>query len=111
MISLEKVIKGDLLDKVKILAGVAPLRSLKTALYIQENIPDIFVPEDLIDRMESSKTPEWTGLEIALELIRRIRTMPGVSGVHLMNLGWDSFYPRVLKEAGLTRSITLNRLN
>jgi methylenetetrahydrofolate reductase (NADPH) len=102
---LEAMDRGNLLDKVYILAGVTSLRSLKIAMYIQERIPDVFVPTEVIDRMESSETPEETGLEIALELVQKMKTLPGVSGVHLMNLGWDEFYPRLLREVRLLELI------
>lgn len=34
-----------------------------------------------------------------LELIDQIKALPGVSGIHLMSVGWESILPRLLEEA------------
>lgn len=68
---------------------------------MQERIPDINVPSRYIERMEHSSDPEQTGLEIAVDLIRKIKDLRVVSGVHLMSVGWESVLPRLIREAGL----------
>ncbi len=73
-----------------------------------EHIPDIAMPEKVVKRMEGSPDPQETGLEIALGLIEKIRGLPGVSGIHLMSVGWESILPRLLREAGLVRSVAGN---
>jgi 5,10-methylenetetrahydrofolate reductase len=90
-----------LLSKVHILVGIGPLRSFRVARYMLEHIPDISMPRQLVERMEHSPEPEETGLEIALGLIEEIKQLPGVSGIHLMSVGWESILPRLLREAGL----------
>ena len=98
---LAALAERDLLQKVHILVGVGPLRSVRMARYMREHIPDISIPPGLVDRMERSPDPKETGLEIALELVDQIKDLPGVSGIHLMSLGWKSILPRLLKEARL----------
>jgi methylenetetrahydrofolate reductase (NADPH) len=66
-----------------------------------EHIPDIAIPAQLVERMEKSAQPEETGLEIALRLIEEVKRLPGVSGIHLMSVGWEAILPRLLHEAGL----------
>ena len=41
------------------------------------------------------------GVNIALELIEGIRQFEGVSGIHIMAVGWESIVPRIVKDAGL----------
>jgi len=36
-----------------------------------------------------------------LELIDQVKALSGVSGIHLMSVGWESILPRLLEEAGL----------
>lgn len=91
----------DLLTKVHILVGIGPLRSIRVARYMLEHIPDIAIPAQLVERMEKSAQPEETGLEIALRLIEEVKRLPGVSGIHLMSVGWEAILPRLLHEAGL----------
>jgi methylenetetrahydrofolate reductase (NADPH) len=102
---LEALDERNLLDKVHILVGVGPLRSLKVARYIQEHIPDVLIPARYVEQMERSPDPEQTGLEIALELIQEIRDIPNVSGIHIMSVGWESVLPRLIVEAGLTARV------
>ena len=99
---LEQLDKRDLLDKVFILIGIAPLKSYKTALYLHEKVPGVTLPRHLLDRMEKAgQSAPGEGVQIALELIDSIRSKKGVRGVHLMTLGWDEIVQRITAEAGL----------
>ena len=104
---LEALDRRGLLDKVHILIGIGPLRSVEVAQHIQDNIPDIEIPISLIEKLEKSLDPQETGLEITLDFIHKIRNLPGVSGIHVMALGWEKILPRLLSEVGMkeTRSI------
>jgi methylenetetrahydrofolate reductase (NADPH) len=101
---LNEIAKRDILNKVYIIIGITPLKSHKTAIYLNEKIPGVFVPEKIIKRMEAAKAkgnePE-EGIQIALELIEKIRLKGGVHGIHLMPVNWDEAIPRIVKEAGL----------
>lgn len=102
---LNELAKRDVLDKVYILIGLTPLKSYKTAAYMNNKIPGIFVPEKIMKRMEAAKAKgneQEEGVQIALELIEKIKTKQGVSGVHLMTVGWEEIVPRIVKE-GLSR--------
>ena len=96
----------NLLEKAHILVGIGPLRLVKVIRFMQEHIPDVSVPARLVERMEQSSAPEETGLEITLELIQMVKTLPGVSGIHIMSVGWESILPRLIREAGLTEDVT-----
>lgn len=98
---VEALEKRGLLAKAHILAGIGPLRSVKAARFLNERMPGVVVPSHLIERLERSPSPEEAGLEIALELMHQVKTLPGVSGIHLMSVGWESILPRLLKDAGL----------
>ncbi len=98
---LEALDKSDLLRKTHILVGIGPLRSAKVARYIQEHIPDIVVPQTFINALERSSNPDETGFEFALELIRKLTVLPGVSGVHIMTMGWEEILGRLVREAEL----------
>jgi methylenetetrahydrofolate reductase (NADPH) len=41
------------------------------------------------------------GVQIALELIEKVRGKQGVHGIHLMAVGWEETVPRIVTEAGL----------
>ncbi len=65
-----------------ILAGIIPLRSERMAVYMNENIPGIYVPEGMIERISSAKDKIACGQKMALEIIEAIR--PLCDGIHLM---------------------------
>jgi methylenetetrahydrofolate reductase (NADPH) len=93
---LEALDKRNLIGKVHVLVGIGPLRSVKVARYMQGNIPDIEIPLSLIKMIEKSQNPQETGFEITSELIQEVRNLPGVSGIHIMALGWEKILPRLL---------------
>jgi len=102
---LNEMAKRDILDKVYIMVGLTPLKSYKTAAYMNEKIPGVFVPEKILKRMEVAKekgNEQEEGVQITLELIEKIKTKQGVHGIHLMAVGWEEIVPRIVRE-GLGR--------
>ena len=99
---LNELAKRDVLGKVYILAGVTPMKSLKMAQYMDKEVPGIFVPKKLMDRMEAAgKGAEEEGVQIALELIEGIKKLEGIQGIHLMAVGWEEIVPRIVTESGI----------
>jgi len=90
-----------LLDKVYILAGVTPPKSLRMLKYMKYNVPGLDVPDELIKRMESAKDKKEEGINIAVEVIERVKEISGVHGVHIMAIGWESIIPEIVKKAKL----------
>ena len=62
---------------------------------------NVRVPPAMLARMESARDAQEEGIQIALEIIERLRTLKGVSGIHLMAMGWEVVIPRLVVEAGL----------
>ena len=101
---LNEIAKRNVLDKVYILIGITPLKNYKTAAYMNNKIPGVFVPETVLKRMENAKekgNEQEEGVQIALGLIEKIKTKQGVHGIHIMAVGWEEIVPRIVKEAGL----------
>ncbi len=102
---LNEMAKRDILEKVYIMVGLTPLKNYKTAAYMNEKIPGVFVPEKILKRMEAAKekgNEQEEGVQITLELIEKIKAKQGVHGIHLMAVGWEEIVPRIVKE-GLGR--------
>ena len=100
---LEALDQRDILDKVYILAGVTPIRSKRMARYLHHNIPGVRLPQSILDRFEAAKEDDYEelGVEIALEIIDKIKGKPGINGLHLMSVGWEAIVPRIIADAGL----------
>jgi methylenetetrahydrofolate reductase (NADPH) len=99
---LEQLDKRDVLSKVYIMIGLVPLKSYKAALYLHRKVPGVFLPENILRRMEKAGegAPE-EGVQIALELIDKIKNKRGINGIHLMTLGWEEIVGRIIAESGL----------
>ena len=88
-------------EKVSILAGVTPIRSLGMAKYMKKNVPGMDVPDELIKRLEGAEKKKAEGINICLEVIERVRQIEGVSGVHIMAVEWEEIVPEITERAGL----------
>jgi methylenetetrahydrofolate reductase (NADPH) len=99
---LNELAKRDVLDKVYILIGITPLKSLKMAEYMHYEVPGVSIPEPYLRRLANAGDgAEEEGVQIALELIEQIKGKQGVNGIHLMAVGWEEIVPRIVTEAGL----------
>jgi 5,10-methylenetetrahydrofolate reductase len=102
---LNELARRNILDKVFILVGITPLKSLKMANYMTQ-VPGVFVPQALLKRMQAADeagNAQEEGVQIALELAGRIRAYDrqGIHGLHIMPVGWEDIVPRIVREAGL----------
>ena len=90
-------------EKVYILGGVTPMKSVGMANYMKKMVPGMDVPDELIARIkgvEKDKRAE-EGVQIAIETIQQLKEMEGVHGVHIMAIEWEEMVPRIAQEAGL----------
>ena len=95
------IVKDGLHKKAYILAGLTPVRSARALHYMKNEVAGMSIPDELIKRMESAKEPKEEGIKICLEMIERIKNIEGVSGIHLMPIGWESITPVILERSGL----------
>ncbi|MBP3412618.1 MAG: methylenetetrahydrofolate reductase [Oscillospiraceae bacterium] len=97
--------------KVKVMAGIIPLKAAGMARYMNENIPGICVPDHMIARLQAAAEegkekgikglPMNAGMDMAAELIREIRSRGLCEGVHIMAIGAERNVPVILDRAGL----------
>jgi methylenetetrahydrofolate reductase (NADPH) len=99
---LNALAQRNILDKVFILVGITPLKTVKMARYMNNDVPGVMIPEKLIKRLEAAGDGvEEEGIQIALELIEAIKSKQGVHGIHIMAVGWEEIVPRIVTEAGV----------
>ena len=106
----------DLVDKANIkchiMAGVIPLKGAGMAKFMNENVPGIAVPQDMIDRLSAAADegkakgvkglPMQLGIEMAAEFIAKIRDEKLCDGVHIMAIGAEKNVPAILEKAGVS---------
>ncbi|MBU0665404.1 MAG: acetyl-CoA decarbonylase/synthase complex subunit delta [Proteobacteria bacterium] len=88
-------------EKVYILAGVTPPKSLGMARYMKSSVPGMDVTDDVIRRMQDAKDKQEEGINICVDIIKQVKEIKGVAGVHVMAIEWESAVPEILKRAGL----------
>lgn len=101
---MEMVKERELHNKVKILAGVTPLKSGGAARYMKTYVPGVDIPDELIERLRRVPTKEQVskeGIKIAVETINRLKEIEGVAGVHIMAIEWEEAIPEICKASGL----------
>ncbi len=88
---------------VKMLAGIVLLSSARMAKYMTENVPGIFVPQNMIDELASAPKGEALarGIEIAGRMIAALKRDSICDGVHIMAIGREEVVPDILAAAGL----------
>jgi len=88
---------------VKILAGIVLLSSARMAKFMTENVPGIFVPQNLIDELAGAPKGEVLakGIEIAGRMIAALKKDALCHGVHIMAIGKEEVVPDILAAAGL----------
>lgn len=121
-IYMEKVRELGVHKEAFILAGVGPLKSPGMAKYMKNNVPGILVPDEVIDRMTEagkewkgkkaadlspeekkarSKAWQTEGIQVCIDLIKDIKEIEGVAGVHIMAIEWEEAVKPIVEGAGL----------
>jgi len=85
--------------KVAILAGVLVLRSAEQADRLAK-VPGLSLG-NAAERLRKAGDQEEEGVRLAVEMIRSLRALPGVTGVHLYAIEWPEGVARVVAGAGL----------
>lgn len=90
-------------DKVYILGGITPLKSVRMAEYMAKQVAGMDIPEEIINRMKSvpAKEQRQEGIRIAVETILALKEIGGVHGVHIMAIEWEDAVPQIVEEAKL----------
>jgi len=85
------------------MAGIILLVSARMAKYMNENVPGVFVPQNLIDELADAPKGEAInkGTKIAGRMIATLEKESICHGVHFMAIGREEVVPDILKAAGL----------
>ena len=92
-----------LTEKVYIMGGVTPIKTVGMAKYMKNKVAGMDVPDDIIARVAGVPKEKQAeeGMKICLETIEELKTIKGVSGVHIMAIEWEEKVKDVVQGAGL----------
>jgi methylenetetrahydrofolate reductase (NADPH) len=100
---MQGVVDRGLHEKVFIMAGLTPMKSLGMAKYMKNRVPGMDVPDDLIKRMGGVPKEKQAdeGVNILIEMVEELKQVKGVSGFHIMAIEWEEKVPEIVERAGL----------
>jgi methylenetetrahydrofolate reductase (NADPH) len=100
---MQQVVDLGLDEKVSILAGITPMKSIGMARYMKSRVPGMDVPEGIIDRLRGAPRDKVAaeGINIAVEQIQELKECKGVRGFHIMAIEWEEKVPEIVERAGL----------
>ena len=100
---MEMVRERGFHERCAILAGVTPFKSVGMARYMKNSVPGMDVPDEQIERLKSVPKEKQSeeGVRMCVELIQRLREIPGVRGIHIMAIEWEEKVREIVEMAGL----------
>ena len=100
---MEAVREKGLHKRVKILAGVTPIKSVGAARYMKTRVPGMDVPDEVIERLRGVPREEVSkeGIKLCVDIINEVRQIEGVAGVHIMAIEWEEAVREICEAAGL----------
>ncbi len=108
---MRRIVDRGLDKKVHILAGLMPLKSGGMARFVDRNVPGIYIPDEIMQRMRKAgrgKAARQEGQRLCAEMIQEIREIEGVHGVHIMAVEWEDAIQHIAEMAGLLPRPTLD---
>ena len=93
--AFQPFIKRVDLKQVNIIPTVLLLKSLGMARYMARNVDHIYIPDDLIKRIQKSPEKVRECVLIAAEMVTALKE-EGFSGVLLSTIGWEHKLPEIL---------------
>jgi 5,10-methylenetetrahydrofolate reductase len=88
----EAIVAAGVTERAPMLVGVTPPRSARMLRLMHEHIPGIDVDDATFARMEGlgGEEAKSAGIEVAVDIVRALRELPHVAGVHIMAPGWEA---------------------
>lgn len=110
---MEKARNLGLHEKVAILAGIIVPRNFLMLKYMDSSVAGVTVPKSMLERLKkvkdaagddkkkSKEMQEAEGIKITVELIHQVLEIPGVRGVHIQAIEWETAIKEIVTTAGL----------
>ncbi len=88
--------------KVPVLCGVVIIKSAGMANYMNNFVPGVFVPDEMITPLkEASKEDRpHKSVELMANFIKEVKPM--CQGLHIMAMGWERYVPELLDKCELS---------
>ena len=95
------LVDGGFTEQAHFLIGIGPLRSAKSARWMNDNLFGVHVPDSIIERLEGAADQAAEGRAICAELLHGFSEIEGCAGAHLMAPHGEAACAQVIRESGL----------
>jgi 5,10-methylenetetrahydrofolate reductase len=98
------IVAAGVPERTPVLVGVTPPRSTRALRHMHDNIPGVEVDNATFARMDGLQGDDAkaAGLAVAADVVRQLRGVAGVAGVHIMAPGWEAeAVPRLVEATDL----------
>ena len=90
-------------ERTSIIVGIGPIKSARSARWMNENLFGVHIPDDVIARLDGASDPQAEGIRICVELIEELKDIEGVAGAHLMAPHGEQACADVIAQSGRRR--------
>jgi len=97
----QALVDGGFTEQAYFLIGIGPLASARSARWMNENLFGVYVPDNIIERLEGAADQKAEGRAICAELLQGFSEIEGCAGAHLMAPHGEASCAQVIRESGL----------
>jgi methylenetetrahydrofolate reductase (NADPH) len=97
----KRLIELGIAPKLKMLVGISPIPSVRSARWMKEKLFGTIIPDAIIERLEKAADAKAEGKKICIELLQELATIPGIAGAHIMAPLNVAAIPEVIVASGL----------
>lgn len=98
----ERLLDLGIAPKLKILIGIAPIPSARSAKWMKEKLFGTIIPDAFVDRLERAEDPKDEGKKICIEVLQELAQIRGIAGAHIMAPTFPSAIPDVIAASKVT---------
>ncbi len=89
--------------RAHIIVGVGTLNSARALRWMAENVPGVYIPPEVLARVESASDQAREARLVCGEIMRAVTRIPGVAGIHLMGHRNEEVLAEIIDEHDLRR--------
>jgi methylenetetrahydrofolate reductase (NADH) len=102
---MAEAVKQGLASEAALIPSICLVRSPSALRFVDEKVPGISVPHELIERCERAADPEDACFRLGVELAEHALALAGVAGLHLISFRREAGIARLCRKLGIpTRS-------
>jgi len=98
---MRAAVESGLAEQAAMLPSVCLVRTPSALRYMNEKVPGISVPAEMVERIERAADTEAACFELGVEIAERILELPGIAGLHLISFRREAGIARLCERLGI----------